>query len=213
MSELEQHSTNFKFIYENCIWGNNNDPNYKGSSGTGSKLENCLPYVCFLRGWLLGSDVKSVCDVGCGDLRHFYPLYEGTGVSYTGYDIYDPIIEAHKTVPHYRNDLWTFVTKHCLTDRDTMVSADLLVLKDVLQHWTDSEVSLFLDWATSGKYAHILLTNCVGDVTGTLDTPGRWRGLTESHPLLVNYKFRCVFAYDTKRCLLWSRGCPGLPES
>jgi len=206
-SSPEQHYTNFKFIYENCVWGNNNDPNYKGSSGAGSQLTQSLPYVCFLRGWLLGSGIKSVCDAGCGDLRHFYALYEGTEVTYTGYDIYEPLIEAHKKIPQYNNSLWTFETKHCLSDRDSMVSADLLVLKDILQHWTDEEVIMFMDWATtSGKYKFIFITNCSGENTGTLDTPGRWRGLTETHPLLAKYGLRRIFSYGTKRCLLWGKG-------
>ena len=203
MSKPEQHTTNFTFIYENCVWGNNEAIGYKGSSGPGSKLENCLPYVCFLRGWVLGSGSKSVCDVGCGDLRHFYPLYEGLGIEYTGYDIYEPMINAHRTVPQFQNPKWWFETKHCLTDCDTMVSADLLVLKDVLQHWTDSEVKEFLDWATTcKKYKAIMITNC-GGLDGTLDTPGRWRGLSEKHQLLHPYGVKRVFGFGTKHTLLW----------
>ena len=203
----EQHTTNFTFIYENCVWGNNGDKEYKGSSGEGSRLEHSLPYVCFLRGWLQGSGVASVCDVGCGDLRHFYPLFEGTGIVYTGYDIYAPLIDAHKLVPQYKNPLWTFEVKHCLTERDSMVSADVLILKDLLQHWTDPEVTDFMNWATTcGKYKFIFITNCAGS-NGTLDTPGRFRGLSEDHPLLAPYKLRKMFAYATKRVLLW--GCPG----
>jgi hypothetical protein len=88
-----------------------------------------------------------------------------------------------------------------------MVSADLLVLKDILQHWTDEEVIMFMDWATtSGKYKFIFITNCSGENTGTLDTPGRWRGLTETHPLLAKYGLRRIFSYGTKRCLLWGKG-------
>lgn len=203
-SPPEQHLINFPFIYENCGWGNNHESGYRGSSGEGSKLEHCMPYVCFLRGWIFGSDIDSVCDVGCGDLRHFFPLYNGTKVQYTGYDIYKPLIESHNSVPEYQNPKWTFEYKHCYSDRDTMVGADLLIIKDVLQHWTDEEVKSFMDWATScGKYKYILITNCTGDPAGRLDTPGRWRGLDKNHHLLESYNLLSIFQYSTKRCLLW----------
>lgn len=204
-SSPEQHYTNFKFIYENNIWGNNEDKNYKGSSGPGSQLKDALPYVCFLRGWLKGKEIKSVVDVGCGDLRHFYPLYHETDIDYTGFDIYEDIIEAHHKVPQYNNPKWKFHIMNCYAQRAELPCADMLILKDVLQHWTDEEVKIFLDFATrTEKYKHILIVNCVGNPEGTLDTPGRWRGLDEKHFLLKPYNLFPIFTYNTKRCLLWS---------
>lgn len=205
-SHQDQHLINFPFLYENCIWGNNEEAGYKGSSGNGSKLSECLPYVCFVRGWLFGSSIKSVVDVGCGDLRHFYPLYSGTNVEYTGYDIYKPLIDSHKTVKEYQNPKWSFEFKHAYSDRESMKSADLMILKDVLQHWTDDEVITFMDWATTcGKYNTILITNCIGDSQGCLDTPGRWRGLNEHHFTLKKYNLNPIFSYSTKRVLLWCK--------
>jgi hypothetical protein len=206
-SPPEQHLINFPFIYENCIWGNNNEHTYKGSSGNGSKLNECIHYVCFIRGWLFGSRIQTVVDVGCGDLRHFYPLYFGTDVEYTGYDIYEPLINTHKKVPEYQDPKWSFEFKHCYSDRDTMKDADLMILKDVLQHWTDTEIVSFMDWATTcGKYKNIIITNCNGNPTGTLDTPGRWRGLNEEHFTLKKYNLKPIFSYSTKRVLLWCKG-------
>lgn len=165
--------------------------------------------MCFLRGWLLGSGIKSVVDAGCGDLRHFYPLYFETDVEYTGYDIYSPLIESHKKVPQYQNPKWSFEFKHCYADRDTMKDADMLVMKDVLQHWTDIEVKDFMDWLTTcGKYKYALLVNTPEtEAQGSyvLDTPGRWRGLSEKHPLFVPYKLTPLFTYNDKRVLLWCK--------
>ena len=209
-SPPEQHAINFRFIYENGVWGNNGDKHYKGSSGDGSKIENAIHYVCFIRGWLLGSRTTSVVDAGCGDLRHFYPLYSNTEIDYTGYDIYPEVIKAHTLEPQYKNDLWHFETKNCYMERDTMKSADVLILKDVLQHWTDEEVIDFMDWATTcGKYKELLITNSPGDIHNSLDTPGRWRGLDENHTLLKPYNLKKVFQYSypafktTKVVLHW----------
>lgn len=207
-SPPEQHAINFRFIYENGVWGDNGDKHYKGSSGDGSKIENAIHYVCFIRGWLLGSGTTSVVDAGCGDLRHFYPLYSNTEIDYTGYDIYPEVIKAHTLEPQYKNDLWHFETKNCYMERDTMKSADVLILKDVLQHWTDEEVIDFMDWATTcGKYKELLITNSPGDINNTLDTPGRWRGLDENHTLLKKYNLKKVFQYsyptfNTTKCVL-----------
>ena len=116
------------------------------------------------------------------------------------------MINSNKKIPQYQNPNWTFEFKHCYSDRDSMKDADLLIIKDVLQHWTDEEVVSFMDWATTcGKYKAILTTNCNGSITGTLDTPGRWRGLNEKHPLLEKYNLKCIFAYGTKRCLFWGK--------
>ena len=62
------HSLIFTSIYENCVWGNNNDLNYKGSSGDGSSLKyNADCYIPFLKKFIKNNKIKKIIDLGCGD--------------------------------------------------------------------------------------------------------------------------------------------------
>jgi hypothetical protein len=194
----------FRTIYLNGAWGDNKDKLYMGSSGDGSRLEHALPYVEFVRKWLLENDIKSVVDGGCGDCQHFKPLYQGLQLNYVGYDIYKEMIMANNR-DHIAFDRH-FRQLDIYNQRDMMIEADVLILKDILQHWLDNEVVDFLDWATTcGKYKHILLTNCSDGRDNTLLLyRGGFRPLDEKHRLLSKYDMKPVFEYTTKKVLLWS---------
>ena len=59
----------FTNIYENSVWGNNNNKEYKGSSGLGSEVEYNKDYIPLLKKIINDYNVKSVVDLGCGDFR------------------------------------------------------------------------------------------------------------------------------------------------
>ena len=60
----------FTEIYEISWWGDNKNPEYKGSSGGGSDVEyNINTYVPFLKKFITENNIKSVIDLGCGDFR------------------------------------------------------------------------------------------------------------------------------------------------
>ena len=44
--------TTFTNIYENSVWGNNENNNYKGSSGGGSDIKYNKEYIAFLKNLL-----------------------------------------------------------------------------------------------------------------------------------------------------------------
>ena len=52
----------FTNIYENCVWGDNEDDRYSGSSGTGSSVYYNREYIEFLRKFIIDNEVKSVVD-------------------------------------------------------------------------------------------------------------------------------------------------------
>ena len=53
--------TIFTKIYENNMWGNNNNSEYSGSSGEGSLVEyNKHAYVPFLKKFIKNNNIKSV---------------------------------------------------------------------------------------------------------------------------------------------------------
>ena len=84
----------FTNIYENNSWGNNNNDNYKGSSGPGSNIEyNNDTYVPFLKNFIIEKKILSVVDLGCGDFKCGKLIYDDLDISYTGYDAYEKMVE------------------------------------------------------------------------------------------------------------------------
>jgi len=199
------HSDTFKAIYEYNGWGEDICNDFPGQSGEGSSIEFNKDYIAFLKRFIEQQGIKSVVDVGCGDWRCGKFIYYKTDVKYTGYDCYAGVINSHNK--HYKplSRFWTFEVKNCLLETDTMEGADLLIVKDVLQHWLDDEVTHFLDKVlSSGKYKYILSINCDCDENSTesLGFVGGWRRLGASHKILQKYGFISVFKYQTKSVCL-----------
>lgn len=135
----------FESIYDIDEW--------QGGSGQGSLLEHTAPYRRLLQLALRSSDVRSVVDVGCGDWQ-FSRTVDWSGVDYLGVDIVCRMIEANTR--RYAGAGIAFACMDVLT-HDPPV-ADMLIAKDVLQHWPNDEISRFLQ-RISGRYRYVLLTN------------------------------------------------------
>ena len=95
--QLTEYIKAFTKVYENHIWGTNNDPDYEGSSGVGSDIRyNSKTYVPFLRNFIKKYKINSVDDLGCGDFRIGLLIYNDLNIKYIGYDAYNKVIE-HNT--------------------------------------------------------------------------------------------------------------------
>ena len=88
---MEQNFTN---IYENKIWGDDNNDGYSGNSGGGSYIDcNKDTYVPFLKKFIVDNNIKSILDLGCGDFKFGSLIYDDLDIFYTGYDCYNKVIE------------------------------------------------------------------------------------------------------------------------
>ena len=192
----------FTSIYENKHWGDNEAEQYAGSSGTGSSVEaNLLTYAPFLRAFIKLNNIKSVVDCGCGDWRCGPVFYNNLPITYTGIDAYDKLIEAHKVV-HSQH---TWMCMDFFGKKEEIPSADLLILKDVIQHWKTAEIYEFLDHITaSKKFKYILIVNCCNQTIDDYDIPKiiedtyRWRPLSANYFPLKKYKPDILFKFNTK---------------
>lgn len=81
-----------------------------------------------------------------------------------------------------------------------ILSGDLCILKDVLQHWKNEQIYLFLDYLTkSGKFKYILLVNCCDQIDNEEDCNlGGWRKLNSSLLPLKKYKPVRIAKYNKK---------------
>jgi hypothetical protein len=173
---------------------------YNGGSGTGSTLEYSAPYREFLVDFIIRREVKTIADLGCGDLVVMSAVLEqlarlGHQVEYVGLDCLAERVAFNRSLyPHmtcYIQDV-----RHLL-----MVESDLMICKDVLQHWdTRSIVTWFLG-VQQKRFRHSLITNCArGDnVNGPIELGG-WRPLDLTrHPFSIG---EVVFSWDTKDTVL-----------
>ncbi|MDL2307480.1 class I SAM-dependent methyltransferase [Desulfovibrio sp. OttesenSCG-928-C06] len=176
----------FSFIYEHNAWD--------FGSGLGSMPQTTLEYRYFLERFISERQISSVVDFGCGDWQSSRYIF-WWGAEYTGYDVVPDVLDANRK--HYASDNVRFLTSP--QDRRLMRSADLLIAKDVLQHWPDAEISEFLE-AVKGKYKYILITNSITPE----DELNRDILLGQFRPLDL---LRPPFSLDAECVLTWSINC------
>ena len=193
---MEQIFTN---VYENNIWGNNNIDNYSGSSGEGSSITyNKNSYVPFIRQFIMINNIKTICDLGCGDFRCGKLLYDDLNVSYTGYDTYNKIIQYNST--QHANNKYNFIHLDFFTYKEDIISGDLCILKDVIQHWSLDNIYTFLDYLIeSKKFKFIILCNyCHQRKDNTNIINGDFRPLSCDYFPLKKYSPKKLYYYNTK---------------
>lgn len=189
----------FTNIYENCLWDNNNNTEYKGGSGGGSRIDyNKNTYVHFLKKFILDNNIKNVVDLGCGDFLCGKLIYDDLDISYTGYDAYNKIIEYHST--QYPLPKYTFVHLDFCNNKEMIIDGELCILKDVLQHWSLHNIYNFLDYLfETKKFKYILICNCCNQTTDNTDIEdGSCRHLSCHYLPLKKYNPIKLYNYDTK---------------
>lgn len=197
--------TTFTKIYENKLWGDNNNYYYSGSSGQGSSIEyNINNYIPFLKKFIIENNVKTIVDLGCGDFRCGNLIYNDLNILYTGYDVYKKIIEFN--LQNNSSIKYNFYHLDFYNNRENIIISDLCIIKDVLQHWTHDEIYTFLDYIIeSKKFKFILLINCnyQNDDNININT-GQFRALSCNYLPLKKYNPIKIFEYGTKEVLLIS---------
>ena len=142
----------FNRIYAEGSWAT--DTTGKGTSGTGSTLEITREYRAYVEDFMKKHAVKSVVDAGCGDWS-FSSAMDWGDVSYLGIDIASDVIEAVRKKHEKGN--FRFQVGDITED---LPAADLLIVKDVLQHLSNELIHRFIkNNLRPGKYKWVILTN------------------------------------------------------
>jgi Methyltransferase domain len=192
----------FTTIYEENIWLEEHS-----ASGGGSDLSfNLSTYVPFLKQWLVDYRIESVVDLGCGDFLCGPYIYDDiASIEYTGYDTYPAVIEKNRARYAASGSKYTFHSADIFYEWQNMASADLCIIKDVLQHWQVADIYTFLDnLCLSGKYKYILICNCCDQKWDNEDTclTGGFRQLSARFFPLRRYDAEILYTYHTKEVSL-----------
>jgi Methyltransferase domain. len=155
-------------------------------SGENSLPENTVEYRKFLQKFLKDYEIKSVIDVGCGDWQ-FSKFIDWSGINYVGVDIVKSVIIKNKK--EYEKENIHFYCKDAV--RYTLSEADLIIIKDVLQHLSNKNVLKILRQLKKFKY--VLLINDFAEYN-TDCRDGRYRALNlNGEPFNLNAQKICNF--------------------
>jgi hypothetical protein len=147
-------------------------PQYTERSGPGSTVEYTAPYREFISSFIAKNrgSINTVLDLGCGDAIVASNI-DWHGAEYLGVDCIEARVRTNRgSYPHLRFE--------CCDLRLVRAGADLVIVKDVLQHWSNADV---LDWLrdlSRDRPKFALITNCnYGDTVNSDIATGSWRAL------------------------------------
>ncbi len=139
-------TTAFDHIYSRNTWG--------FGSGHGSLPKVTKPYRDFVQSFMRENGITSVVDFGCGDWQ-ISRLMDWSGVEYLGLDVVQSVIDNNRAKYGSKN-----INFRSSPDQFTDVpSADLLLVKDVLQHLPSDAVHRFMAQVVK-RFRFALITNC-----------------------------------------------------
>ncbi len=123
------------------------------SSGPGSDPYYNLAYRQFLENFLYQNGICYAVDIGCGDWS-FSRYIRFDGISYRGFDVASTVIAQNNA---------TFASSNVSFDimpekKEDVPGADLLIMKDVLQHLSNKEIIDFYQ-NVFPKFTYCLITN------------------------------------------------------
>ena len=136
-------------IYEKHLWGGATHDYFSGEGSHDTKI--VAPYLAAVQRFLTSfKQPLSVCDLGCGDFNIGKELVAYTK-TYTGVDIVAPLIQ--RNIEKYSALNVCFLQQDIATDK--LPKADCVIIRQVLQHLCNNEISNILHNIKEYKYAII----------------------------------------------------------
>lgn len=171
-------------------------PQYIERSGPGSTKEYSEPYREFLEDFIAKHDIRSILDLGCGDFEIMRHVDISGAVWYVGIDCIIERVQANRTIAAHLVGCGprTFACDDARTiDPSYVLGFDLVLMKDVLQHWSSSEVQAWINRYARDLVKQVrpadmpitrfLITNCnYGSTVNTDIETGGWRALDITKP-------------------------------
>jgi predicted SAM-dependent methyltransferase len=191
----------FREIYSRGLWGSDNDSESTFYSGRGSREPKIVtPYVNAVVKFLNSfTEIPSVVDIGCGDFyvgRQIRPFCD----AYVACDVLPELIEHNR---HKFAELNVdFRTLDITSSR--LPSADVIFVRQVLQHLSNSQIQGFLS-KIGGTCKWLIVTEHLPQQTGFVPnidhSTGQFTRLaSHSGVVLTAHPFRMTVLEERKLC-------------
>lgn len=139
----------FRRIYAGGAWGADEKTGF--SSGTGSRGIIADEYCDWVTRFIREKGIRSIADLGCGDLYIGRTIVQNTGVNYVGVDIVPELVEHHRAAFARPG-----IAFECLDiTKDALPAADLCLVRQVFQHLSNAQILAALDNITAYPWALI----------------------------------------------------------
>lgn len=137
-------------IYKEHLWGGKDYKFYSGEGSHNPSITN--PYIDALENFLISFETPlTVCDLGCGDFNIGYQLLPFSK-EYHAVDIVEDLIDFN--TQKFNHEKLSF---YCLDISEAVLpKADCVIIRQVLQHVSNTEVQKVLDKLYS--YTYVILT-------------------------------------------------------
>lgn len=133
-------------VYEKHLWGGNEVPFYSGDGSHHPEIVS--PYIQVVKEFLKSFvPLLKVCDLGCGDFNVGKHIVDDTR-HYIAVDIVPELIEYNKSL--FKSDHLEFHCKDIAVDN--WPAADLVILRQVLQHLSNAEIQQITEKLSGYKY-------------------------------------------------------------
>jgi SAM-dependent methyltransferase len=124
----------FRRVYQSKAWGSNGEEFCSGAGSGGAAADlYCDAVIDFIRDY----HVRSIVDLGCGDFAIGRRIVEATGVQYTGVDVVPELVEHNQRRVQDPRVSFLCADITCAP----LPQADLCLIRQVLQHLSNAEIS------------------------------------------------------------------------
>lgn len=138
----------FSEIYRKNTWGGKPGEFY---SGSGTHNVDVQRYIDTVRNFIKDRNIRSVVEIGCGDFHVSSQIVQGLNVSYTGTDVVEEMMNHHQA--KYGREGISFRYVNAIEGQLPM--ADLVIIRQVLQHLSNEQISRILEKIKAFRYALI----------------------------------------------------------
>lgn len=138
----------FTEVYKKNEWGGKPGTFY---SGDGTHDSQVRQYIQTVREFISTHQIASVLEIGCGDFTVSKEILEGLPVTYRGCDVVEEMIQHHRRM--YGSSQIQFEKLNAI--EQPLPEADLLLIRQVLQHLSNAHISCILRKAKEFRYVII----------------------------------------------------------
>jgi hypothetical protein len=180
----------FTKIYKENKW--------EKGSGPGSYEKNTIIYRKLLQNYFDDQRFQTIIDFGCGDFQIMKLINVPVDKIYKGIDVVPEVIQQDKK--HYaKANIKFYLIKDLyeINPQDQILQGDLLIIKDVLMHWSNKKIQYFIDQILP-NYKYALITHDIAEdakLNKNINT-GNFRPIDITHPPFNLKNAKMVLEYE-----------------